>query len=153
MKRILLTGMSDCGKSTVLAALASADTLCVDLDTDRWITADSTTGERLIRTAALLAWMETKVCKNLVLAVCGANQAELYPALDAVIVLTAPLDVMRSRIRSRTDPYGKSAVQWRQIVADKAEVEPLLLKNCTFVCPTARPLPAVLQDIKQFLEG
>lgn len=152
MKRILLTGMSGCGKSTVLAALSSNDTLCVDLDISEWMSVDSSTGERLIRTESLLKWMETQQCKNLVIAVCESNQSALYPALDAVIVLTAPLDVMRRRILQRYNPFGKSDEEWQKIISDKATIEPLLMKNCSFVCDTDRPLDAVLQDIRQFME-
>ena len=152
MSRILLTGMSGVGKSTVLKAMASEDTFCIDLDNSPWITSDPQSGERFILTAELTDWMKTQRCRNIVIAGCESNQKELYPALDAVIVMIAPLEVMQKRILARDNPFGKSDSDWQRIMRDKKQVEPLLTQNCTYVCDANRPLDAVLSDIFRYLD-
>ena len=152
MKRILLTGMSGTGKSTVLRMLRDDHTVTIDLDNTEWVEIDPLTGVREFRIQPLLAHMRQNSDKHIVLAGCEANQYQLYNALDAVILMTAPLPVMRERIRQRKEnPYGKSNSEWARIVADKEEIEPLLARHCTYICPTDRPLEDVVMDVKRFL--
>ena len=152
MKRILLTGMSGTGKSTVLRLLRAEDTLTIDLDHTGWVETDRQTGERRFRVQPLLAYMRAHADKNIVLAGCEANQHELYGELDAVILMTAPLSVMKERIGRREDnPYGKRDSEWDEIVENKATVEPLLARRCTCVCDTDRPVEEVAAEIRRFL--
>lgn len=150
MSRILLTGMSGVGKSTVLRALSSPDTICVDLDESPWMVKDSC--ERRITVSELVSWIEDQNARNVILAGCESNQGELYPHLDDVIVLTAPLEVMRTRILERANPYGKSEDEWQQIEKDVLNVEPLLKEHCSYVYDTEKPLTEVLEEIRQFLD-
>ena len=152
MRRILLTGMSGTGKSTVLRRLRAEDTLTVDLDESEWVATDPTTGERRFRIEPLVRFMRENDDRHIVLAGCEVNQGQLYDYLDAVILMTAPLRVMRERISARTDnPYGKSDDEWARIVADKEEIEPLLARRCTYICDTDRALEEVTRDIARFL--
>ena len=152
MKRILLTGMSGTGKSTVLRMLRSDDTITNDLDNSEWIEKNPLTGERQFRIQSLLEYMWKHSDKNIVLAGCEANQVELYHSLDAVILMTAPLSVMEERIKRRkNNPFGKSDSEWAQIVADKENIEPLLANHCTYICHTDRPVHEVVIDISRFI--
>lgn len=152
MKKILLTGMSGTGKSTVLRLLRAGDTLTIDLDDSEWIETDPLTGERLFCIQPLLAYMRAHADKNIVLAGCEANQHELYGELDAVILMTAPLSVMKERVRRREDnPYGKRSSEWAEIVENKQTIEPLLARRCTYICDTDRPVEEVALDISRFL--
>ena len=72
-----------------------------------------------------------------------ANQGRFYDRFDAVVLLSAPADVMLERIDARTDnPFGKSAEERAQVLADLAEVEPLLRAGCTHELDASRPLAA-----------
>ena len=152
MKRILLTGMSGTGKSTALRHLRADDTLVIDLDVSEWVGTDPLTGERQFLIRPLIDYMRSYPDKHIVLAGCESNQRELYGELDAVILMTAPLSVMKDRILRRADnPYGKSSSEWARIVDDTATVEPLLARHCAYVCRTDRPLQEVVDDIRRFL--
>ena len=154
MKRLLLTGMSGTGKSAVLQLLCAEDTITIDLDGSEWVEWNPMTGDRQFRILPLLEYMRKNAGKNIVLAGCEANQGELYDSLDAVILLTAPLSVMRERIERRKDnPYGKTSGEWAQIVDDKERIEPLLAGTCTYICRTDRPMEEVVRDIRRFMRG
>lgn len=58
---------------------------------------------------------------------CVSNQVTFYPRFDAVVLLSAPLDVILERVASReTNAYGKTDTQRAEIVHYLATVEPLL---------------------------
>lgn len=145
-KRILLTGMSGVGKSALLEQLRDGGTLCLDLDEEGW-----KTPEGLFRIERILAWMDAHPDRNLVLAGCEENQGALYPFLDAVLLLTAPPEVMRERIRTRKNPYGKRPEEWNRIAADKERFEPLIARGCTAVIDTGGSLDAAAEEIRRFL--
>ena len=153
MKRMLLTGMSGVGKSTLARALRSERCLSVDLD-EGWMLLRSPDGERIIDVPRVERLFDTCRNRHIVLAGTAVNQGELYGQLDEIIVLTAPLPVMRARIMRRTDnPFGKTQEEWAKIVRDKAEVEPLLLRGCTRVLQTDRPPAEVLRALNAMLYG
>jgi shikimate kinase len=78
------------------------------------------------------------------------NQVELYDRFDAVVLLTAPRDVLLHRVATRTDnPYGKDAAGRAQIEHDIAEVEPLLRVQTSHVVSTDRPLRQVVAELER----
>ena len=100
MKRVLLTGMSGVGKSTVITALAARGYKAVDADDDRlseWVAVprDQPTGLhpgqawswRADRIHALLSTADAEV---LFLGGCAPNQRTFYPQFDYIVLLTAP---------------------------------------------------------------
>lgn len=152
MHRVLLTGMSGTGKSTLLAALKTEENITVDLDYDGWIFCNPSDGERLIDIDRVLRLFESHPDKDIFIAGCTANQGMLRPYLTAIITLTAPLPIMRRRILCRTDnPYGRSPEEWSEIVRNQAEIEPLLIQKSHLVCDTDRDLPQILDEIHHFL--
>lgn len=77
-----------------------------------------------------------------------ANQWRFYGRFDAVVLLTAPIDVVLDRLRRRTNnPFGKSADERARILADIAEIEPLLRQSATHEIDTTRPLPEVVDAL------
>lgn len=53
------------------------------------------------------------------------------------ILLTAPTEVMKESIKARKkNNYGKSREDWKNIVRDKSEIEPLLKKSADDVLQT-----------------
>ena len=72
---------------------------------------------------------------------CVRNQSKFYERFDAVVLLSAPSDVILDRVARRTtNNYGKTPSERAMIVADLAEVEPLLRVGCTDELDASRPL-------------
>jgi shikimate kinase len=141
--RVLLTGMSGVGKSTLVGELRSRGHAAFDADDDgfsaplgdgsgRW-------GWDAPRVEALLAHH----ADGLVLfAGCSEEQAQI--AFDVRVLLTAPEDVLIDRLRTRTtNPYGNTAAERDQILADRAAIEPLLRRSADLVLDMTE-LPAIL---------
>src|SRR5262249_5687939 len=79
---------------------------------------------------------------------CVRNQSKFYDRFHAVVLLSAPADVILDRVARRTtNPYGKSPVERAMILADLAEVEPLLRASCTHELDASRPLDEVVADL------
>ena len=69
---------------------------------------------------------------------------------DAIVLLSAPAEVLLSRIESRTtNPCGKTAQQRELILLHLAEVEPLLRRECTHEVDARQPLAAVVEHLMQ----
>ena len=70
-----------------------------------------------------------------------ANQGRFYDRFDAIVLLSAPIDVVLDRIERRTtNPFGKSPQERQRVIADIREVEPLLREAATHEVDTTRPL-------------
>jgi dephospho-CoA kinase len=142
---VLLTGMSGAGKSTVLGELARGGHAVVDTDVGGWTVEGP---ERLWDVARLTALLDGHPGGHLFLAGTVANQGVLYPRFDAVVLLTAPVEVLLARVAVRTtNPYGRTAEQRARIVQDTAEVEPLLRRGATVVVDTKAPLADVVAAV------
>jgi shikimate kinase len=125
MARVLLTGMSGAGKSTVLSAVAQRGYPTVDTDYDGWELPGALWDEP--RMSALLA-------EHTTIAVSGTaqNQGRFYDRFEHVIYLRVPLETLLDRVRVRTNnPYGKTAEHQADITRYVAEVEPLIRRTAT----------------------
>jgi hypothetical protein len=68
-----------------------------------------------------------------------------YPA---VVLLSAPADVLLDRIARRTtNDYGKTQVERAMILDDLTRVEPLLRASCTHELDASRQLAEVVADL------
>lgn len=152
--KVLLTGMSGTGKSTLLRVLETPENLTVDLDYDGWIAYSETHGERAIDIARVRRLLNENPEREILLAGTAINQGELYPDLDSVIVLTAPVEMMRERILRRTDnPFGKSAEEWAQIMRDTEEIQPLLIRGADMVLDTSGTPEETAARIRAYLDA
>jgi shikimate kinase len=80
---------------------------------------------------------------------CKSNQGRFYPQLDAVVLLTAPLETLLARIDRRdTNPYGKSEEERSLVVDHVATVEPLLRRTATQVLDATAPVPALVDQLE-----
>jgi shikimate kinase len=83
-----------------------------------------------------------------------ANQWRFYHRFDAVVLLTAPTEVILDRLQRRTNnPFGKAADEHARILADIAETEPLLRRSATHEIETTRPLSEVVDILADIADG
>jgi shikimate kinase len=150
--KVLVTGMSGTGKSSALAELGSRGFRVVDTDDPGWsewvVGAAEPEGEQL--------WVEDRIAEllrsedggTLFISGCVRNQVAFYDRFDAVVLLSAPVDVILDRIARRTtNPYGKRAAERAAILRDLATIEPLLRAGCTHELDAGRPLDQVVADL------
>ncbi|MFF0265254.1 AAA family ATPase [Kribbella sp. NPDC004536] len=139
MTRILITGMSGAGKTTVLDELARRGRQTVDTDFDNW-TQDGIWNEA--RMADLLTQPDVIVSGTV------ENQGLFYDRFHHVVLLTAPLDVLIDRVSRRTNnPYGKTPAQLAEIAHYVRTVEPLLRRGATLELDTRQPVSALADAI------
>lgn len=145
--RILVTGMSGTGKSSVLRALAHRGFDVVDTDEDRWnrwVATPDGQQEWIWHEAAIAQLLAEPRQRPLFVAGCRSNQGSFYPWFDQVVLLSAPVELMAQRIAARTDnPFGKDPEQWARVRRDLAEVEPLLRAGSSTEIVTTIPVAAV----------
>ena len=145
-----MTGMSGTGKSSALEKLRLLGFRTVDTDEGDW-TAWSEGENGYV-------WREERVAELLAggqgpsLYVSGtvSNQGRLYDRFDAVVLLSAPANVLLSRIGKRTtNPYGKTAAQRELVLHHLAEIEPLLRGACTHEIDATQPLDDVVTQLAE----
>jgi shikimate kinase len=148
MKRVLITGMSGTGKSTLLHELAARGYRAVDTDYGDYF--EVVDGERLWRAdrvTALLAGAADAPGGVLFAAGTTRNQGRFYPYLDHIVLLSAPPEVLVARVAGRTtNPFGKDPAELAAIVADQQAVEPLLRASATLEVVTTVP-PGRVADL------
>jgi dephospho-CoA kinase len=156
MSRILVTGMAGTGKSSALRELSRRGYRVVDTDEPGWreYRRYDEPIDELHRGEFL--WVEQKMTELLdsddrqSLFVAGGvrNQAKFYDRFDAVVLLTAPADVLLGRVAGRTtNEYGKSELDRAEILADLADIEPILRAECTHELDSSRQLDEVVADL------
>ena len=147
MKRVLLTGMSGTGKSSLIQALRTLGYRAVDMDEPGWST-HSATGDwiwREDRVADLLNEAEGEV---IFISGCAENQGQFYPHLEHIILLSAPAAVLVEHIQTRTNnPYGKKPEELAAVLHNLATIEPLLRRGATAEIDTSAPLDEVLTAV------
>ncbi|MDG4803120.1 AAA family ATPase [Micromonospora sp. WMMD980] len=153
MAKVLVTGMSGTGKSTVLRALAARGHRAVDTDTERWsrwVTLPDGSTDWVWREDAVVALLEGHHAGHLFVAGCKSNQGRFHRSFDQVVLLSAPAEVLLSRIARRTDnPYGKRAEERAEILRNLTEVEPLLRATATAEIDASGPVEAVVGHLER----
>jgi shikimate kinase len=166
LRRILLTGMSATGKSTITSAIAARGYKAVDLDNEQWshwiavTPGDVTPGTPLEpcrdwvwrddRVAELLATEDTPI---LVVSGCSPNQGKFYPLFDAVVLLSAPVDLVINRLAVRKEnDYGKGAGETERVLELIREVEPILRAGATHEVETNAPIADVTDTVLRIVD-
>ena len=80
----------------------------------------------------------------------ASNQGKFYPRFDAIVLLSAPADLILERVAVRkTNDFGKSDSERDRIVQDLAAYEPLLRATSTAEIDTRAPLDEVVDALER----
>lgn len=171
MKRVLLTGMSGVGKSTVVRELKERGYKAVDTDYGGWSHwVDVETG----RPAAAPAegddawesldwvWREDRIERLLAmedgavlfLAGTSPNQGKFRDQFDLIVLLSAPPEVLVERLtRRKNNPYGTTPKSLARVLEHVETVEPLLRKSAHHEIDTSAPLEEVVEALLQLVSA
>jgi AAA domain len=155
MSKVLVTGVSGTGKSSALAELGRRGYRVVDTDCPGWREyreyvepSELHRGEWLWVGEKITGLLGSEDSRSLFVAGCVGNQSKFYDRFNAVVLLSAPADVILDRVARRmTNSYGKTPLERAMILDDLAKVEPLLRASCTHELDASRPLDEVVADL------
>jgi len=146
MKRVLLTGMSGTGKSSVIRALADLGYKAIDTD-DGWCE-QLPDGRQRWREDAIASLLATEDADVLFVAGCEENQVRFHPQFDHIILLSAPTQIMMQRLVDRTgNSFGKKHGDLSRVLSDTENVEPLLRRAADREIITTVPLEDVVRAV------
>jgi len=156
--RVLITGMSGAGKSTVTADLVRRGYRAVDLDSpayshlvpaaDGEVTGIGGGTDWVWNLDAVETLLDSAAADPLFLSGCSPNQGQLYPRFDRIILLTAPTETLVERLAARTtNDFGKDPQELANTLALISEIEPLLLRSADLVIDTTAPLDDVVRQV------
>ena len=158
MKRVLITGMSGTGKSSVIQELAARGYQAYDLDTPEWSEWIDTDPRDMLTPAQGKDWVwRVDRVKALLskpedgtqfISGCAENMMRLFPLIDAVILLSAPVATIMERLAKRSPGSHGGGAEERQKVADLiSTIEPLLRQSADYEIDTRRPIYATVDEI------
>lgn len=163
--RILLTGMSGTGKSTVVSELAARGYNAMDADCDEFsewaeISSDSETPGTPVEPNRDWLWREDRVqnllaaedAEVLFLSGCAENMGKFLPQFDHVVLLSAPTEVIVHRLAMRaTNSYGKKPDEVARVLDLIQTVEPLLRNVADYEIDTNADLGDVVSAVLQLV--
>ncbi|WP_309085532.1 AAA family ATPase [Chelativorans sp.] len=158
MRRVLITGMSATGKSTVITELHARGFDAVDLDTPEWSHwIDCDPSDTLTPTKGKdWVWREHRVREllsapreqPLFVSGCAENMERLFPWIDRIVLLSAPLPTILDRLAQRgPGAYGRDKEERENVVALISTVEPLLREVADVEIATTGPLSETVEEI------
>ena len=105
-----MTGMSGTGKSSALAELGRRGFRVVDTDSPTW--SEWAQDEWLWREDRMAELLAAEDVRPLFVSGCMSNQGKFYDRFEAVVLLSAPAEVILDRIEHRTtNDYGKTPAE------------------------------------------
>lgn len=147
MNHVLITGMSGVGKTTVLEELRGRGFTCIDMD-DASLSFMDDAGHQHWRTDVLVRLLDDHREHMTFVVGCAEEQASLHDRFRAVVLLSAPVDVMTERIRARSShAFGQDPEEMARVLEDLRSVEPLLRASCTHEIVTTVPVSEVVDRI------
>ena len=141
-----MTGMSGTGESTVLAELALRGFRVVDTDEPGW--KEQRDGEWVWRQDRMAELLAADGERTLYVSGCVSNQGRFYDSFDAIVLLSAPAEVILGRIENRTtNKYGKDPGERALVLADLDSTEPRLRRTCTHEIDATKPVDEVVEAL------
>ena len=154
VRKILVTGMSGTGKSAALAALARRGFSVVETDTAPWSVWSEQAGGYVWNEELVSRLLDREYETTLYVSGTVSNQGRFYPRFDAIVLLSAPADILLRRIGSRTtNDFGKSDDQRERILSDITAVQPLLRATCTHEIDATQSIVAVVAELVALAEA
>jgi dephospho-CoA kinase len=148
VRRVLITGMSGTGKSTALVELEQRGFRVVDTDSPEWSEWIAEEGEWLWREDRMAELLAADGDAALFVSGCVSNQGKFYDRFDAVVLLSAPAEVVLQRVdRRTTNDYGKTARERDLILHHLETVEPLLRTTATHELDASRSIGEVVDEL------
>ena len=158
MKRVLITGMSGTGKSAVIRELIARGYQAHDLDTPEWSEwVDAESGDDLTPAEGKdWVWRLDKVRtllsgatdSPLFISGCAENMEEMFPLIEMVILLSAPIDTIMARLTSRTpEGYGHFEEERQRVTELIQTIEPLLREGADHEIDTSGSVAATVDEI------
>ena len=143
-----MTGMSGTGKSSALVELGRRGFRVVDTDSPLW--SEWAEDEWLWREDRIAELLAADDERPLVVSGCMSNQGKFYDRFDAVVLLSAPAEVILGRIERRTtNDYGKTPAERSLVLHHLETVEPRLRATCTHELDASRPLGEVVDALAE----
>ena len=166
MKRVLLTGISGVGKSTLTAELAARGYHAVDADSaewSEWVAVHGSSGipgnspveptrDWVWREDRMRALLAAEGAGVLFVSGCAANMGPFLPRFDHIVLLSAPPAVIVERLATRTsNAYGEHPDEVARVLRLKQAIEPLLRAAAGYEIDTSVPLEQVVAAVLQII--
>jgi shikimate kinase len=85
---------------------------------------------------------------------CAENMGRLFPLIDCIILLSAPVETIVERLETRSPGgYGHVAEERQKVVELISTIEPLLRKSADQEIDTRKPLRVTVDEILQISRG
>lgn len=169
-RRVLLTGMSGVGKSTIIRELAARGYKAIDADYDGWshwvnmhtgLPVAPPTPDEYGWDDCDWVWHEARMREllsggdgeTLFVAGTAPNQGKFYDRFSHIILLSAPASVIVKRLAARTNnPYGATPRSLARVLEHLETVEPRLRQSAGHEIDTNAPLTFVVEHILHLVQ-
>jgi broad-specificity NMP kinase len=164
--KILITGVSGTGKSTMAKELRKRNIFSIDFSDIRGMCSwqDKQTKEKIEEYNPILSdeWFDSKhyICdlkklkeildqhKDIVMTgVASGNHTEYFPFFDRVILLQCNPETFIDRMKTRIAPYGKTKAEQDDAIKWQKEFDPLLLSQGAIPINTEGNIDTVVDKI------